>query len=336
MGRDGEVDLREPLCCLELRGERSSIWSTASWPRSAASSTASRSWACAAFEMSRKARRSSSSASVRAVLGRAVGVVEGSRVGLVVAAAARGREEPAREGERASRARFSAARRPRVPVSPPSRRLASWVRESRVPVGACGLSRPRCRVVLRRSAAAARAPRLPRRRIRPRRRQPSRPVLRRSPAAGRSSPTKSTRPSTARAGCPTHSSAGSEASGRASTPSRKRTAISSASSGSSATPARCTSTCAAIPARRRCRPATASRASAGRAGHEGGRRQDVDVYTVNRGADTWHVLYAWKDDGSLYTVSQHVVPELGLSYSKWWKSLDRIMGGLVKIEPQQS
>ncbi len=64
--------------------------------------------------------------------------------------------------------------------------------------------------------------------------------------------------------------------------------------------------------------------------------RDVDVYTVNRGADTWHVLYAWKDDGALYTVSQHVVPELGLSYSKVVESLDRIMGGLVKVEPQQS
>lgn len=62
----------------------------------------------------------------------------------------------------------------------------------------------------------------------------------------------------------------------------------------------------------------------------------VDVYTVNRGADTWHVLYAWKEDGALYSVSQHVVPELGLSYSQVVKSLDRILAGLVKIEPQQS
>lgn len=62
----------------------------------------------------------------------------------------------------------------------------------------------------------------------------------------------------------------------------------------------------------------------------------VDVYTVNRGADTWHALYAWKEDGSLYSVSQHVVPELGLSYSHVVESLDRIMAGLVKIEPQQS
>jgi len=64
--------------------------------------------------------------------------------------------------------------------------------------------------------------------------------------------------------------------------------------------------------------------------------KDVDVYTVNRGADTWHVLYAWKEDGSLYSISQHVVPELDLSYSAVVKNLDRIMAGLVKIEPQQS
>jgi hypothetical protein len=62
----------------------------------------------------------------------------------------------------------------------------------------------------------------------------------------------------------------------------------------------------------------------------------VEVYTVNRGADTWHVLYAWKEDGSLYSVSQHVVPELGLSYSQVVKYLDRIMAGLVKIEPQKT
>jgi hypothetical protein len=63
---------------------------------------------------------------------------------------------------------------------------------------------------------------------------------------------------------------------------------------------------------------------------------DVDVYTVNRGADTWHVLYAWKADGSLYTVSQHVVPELGLSYTRVVQNLDRIMRGLVQIEPRRS
>jgi hypothetical protein len=63
---------------------------------------------------------------------------------------------------------------------------------------------------------------------------------------------------------------------------------------------------------------------------------DVQVYTVNRGADTWHVLYAWKAGGSLYTVSQHVVPELGLSYGRVTANLDRIMRGLVEIKPQQA
>lgn len=63
---------------------------------------------------------------------------------------------------------------------------------------------------------------------------------------------------------------------------------------------------------------------------------EVETFTVNRGADTWHVLYAWRDAGSLYTVSQHVVPALGLSYGKVVANLDRIMRGLVRISPQQS
>jgi hypothetical protein len=63
---------------------------------------------------------------------------------------------------------------------------------------------------------------------------------------------------------------------------------------------------------------------------------DIQVYNVNRGADTWHVLYAWKTAGSLYTVSQHVVPEFGLSYGRVTSNLDRIARGLVRIDPQQS
>jgi hypothetical protein len=63
---------------------------------------------------------------------------------------------------------------------------------------------------------------------------------------------------------------------------------------------------------------------------------DVQVYNVNRGADTWHILYAWKADGSLYTVSQHVVPALGLPYGQVAANLDRLVRGLVRIEPQQS
>jgi hypothetical protein len=63
---------------------------------------------------------------------------------------------------------------------------------------------------------------------------------------------------------------------------------------------------------------------------------DIQVYNVNRGADTWHVLYAWKADGSLYSVSQHVVPGLGLPYGKVTSNLDRLVRGLVRIDPQQS
>jgi hypothetical protein len=63
---------------------------------------------------------------------------------------------------------------------------------------------------------------------------------------------------------------------------------------------------------------------------------DVEVFTVNRGADTWHVLYAWERDGSLYTVSQHVVPELGLPYARVVANLDRIVKGLELVEPAQS
>ena len=60
---------------------------------------------------------------------------------------------------------------------------------------------------------------------------------------------------------------------------------------------------------------------------------EVERYSVNRGADTWHLLYAWEHDGSLYTVSQHIVPQLGLTYGTVAKNLDRIMRGLALVEP---
>jgi hypothetical protein len=60
---------------------------------------------------------------------------------------------------------------------------------------------------------------------------------------------------------------------------------------------------------------------------------EVERYSVNRGADTWHLLYAWEHDGSLYTVSQHVVPDLSLTYSKVGANLDRIVRGLALVEP---
>jgi hypothetical protein len=60
---------------------------------------------------------------------------------------------------------------------------------------------------------------------------------------------------------------------------------------------------------------------------------EVERYSVNRGADTWHLLYAWEHDGSLYTISQHVVPDLGLTYGKVAANLNRMMRGLELIEP---
>lgn len=64
----------------------------------------------------------------------------------------------------------------------------------------------------------------------------------------------------------------------------------------------------------------------------GGR--EVEVYTRNRGADVWHVLYAWEEDGSLYAVSQHVAEPL--TYAQVVESLDRITRGLVRVEPRQA
>ncbi len=58
---------------------------------------------------------------------------------------------------------------------------------------------------------------------------------------------------------------------------------------------------------------------------------EVQVYTRNRGADVWHVLYAWEDEGGLYAVSQHVAEPL--TYAQVVESLDRITRGLVRIEP---
>ena len=58
------------------------------------------------------------------------------------------------------------------------------------------------------------------------------------------------------------------------------------------------------------------------------------VYTVNQGADQWHVLYAWKRQGTLYTVSQHVIEPYG--YSAVVRNLDKVLRGLVLIEPRSA
>jgi hypothetical protein len=55
------------------------------------------------------------------------------------------------------------------------------------------------------------------------------------------------------------------------------------------------------------------------------------VYTANQGADQWHVLYAWRRDGSLYTLSEHVAPPY--SVAEVISHLDRMMRRLVLVSP---
>jgi hypothetical protein len=55
------------------------------------------------------------------------------------------------------------------------------------------------------------------------------------------------------------------------------------------------------------------------------------VYTVNQDADLWHVLYAWRRDGSLYTLSEHVAEPL--TYAKVVANLNRMLRGLDLVEP---
>lgn len=60
-------------------------------------------------------------------------------------------------------------------------------------------------------------------------------------------------------------------------------------------------------------------------------RFTVTPYTVNRDADQWHVLFAWRERGTLYTVSEHVARPL--TYRKVVANLDRLVRGLVRVEP---
>ncbi|MDQ3875794.1 MAG: hypothetical protein M3322_09685, partial [Actinomycetota bacterium] len=63
-------------------------------------------------------------------------------------------------------------------------------------------------------------------------------------------------------------------------------------------------------------------------------RLRVGVYTVNQDSDQWHILYAWRRNGSLYTVSQHVARPL--TYRKVVQSLDRIVRDLVLVVPRKA
>ena len=56
------------------------------------------------------------------------------------------------------------------------------------------------------------------------------------------------------------------------------------------------------------------------------------LYTSNQGADQWHLLYAWRENRSLYTVSEHVAAPY--TYAQVLHNLNRMMSTLVRIEPR--
>jgi hypothetical protein len=56
------------------------------------------------------------------------------------------------------------------------------------------------------------------------------------------------------------------------------------------------------------------------------------LYTSNQGADQWHLLYAWRERGSLYTVSEHVAAPY--TYAQVLHNLNRTMSTLVRIAPR--
>jgi hypothetical protein len=60
----------------------------------------------------------------------------------------------------------------------------------------------------------------------------------------------------------------------------------------------------------------------------------VTIYTANQGTDLWHILYAWRDRGTLYAVSEHVAQPY--TYKQVEANLDRLMRGLVRVAPARS
>lgn len=55
------------------------------------------------------------------------------------------------------------------------------------------------------------------------------------------------------------------------------------------------------------------------------------LYTVNQGIDEWHALYAWRRDGSLYALSEHVTAPY--TYKQVIRNLDRMIRGVALLEP---
>lgn len=56
------------------------------------------------------------------------------------------------------------------------------------------------------------------------------------------------------------------------------------------------------------------------------------LYTANQGADQWHLLYAWREHGSLYALSEHVTAPY--TYRQVLSNLARMMRTLVRVEPK--
>jgi hypothetical protein len=56
------------------------------------------------------------------------------------------------------------------------------------------------------------------------------------------------------------------------------------------------------------------------------------LYTVNQDADQWHLLYAWRHHGSLYTVSEHVIAPL--TYAQVQRNLVHMLRSLVLLQPK--
>jgi len=57
----------------------------------------------------------------------------------------------------------------------------------------------------------------------------------------------------------------------------------------------------------------------------------VQRYTVNQDADQWHLLYAWRMKGTLYTLSEHIAPPLTVAMIV--RNMDKMMRSLVLLRP---
>jgi hypothetical protein len=61
---------------------------------------------------------------------------------------------------------------------------------------------------------------------------------------------------------------------------------------------------------------------------------DATLFTVNQGADQWHVALVWRHVGALYTLSEHLAPPL--DYRKLVSYLHHELRSLVLVEPTRS